>query len=148
MLHIVVTVILLCPFVASAQNDAEQSFEIQKQYRKLRFEDFYTNLEKLEQNEAERQQGASQAKQERKKINDEYERSRAEYVRNRRAKTELDATAWENETKAQRLAHEKARADYVLRRNRMNKEVHSVGEIPETDEYDINVNYEEEQNQE
>jgi isoleucyl-tRNA synthetase len=148
MLHIFVTVILLCPFVASAQNDAEQSFEIQKQYRKLRFEDFYTNLEKLEQNEAERQQGASQAKQERKKINDEYERSRAEYVRNRRAKTELDATAWENETKAQRLAHEKARADYVLRRNRMNKEVHSVGEIPETDEYDINVNYEEEQNQE
>jgi hypothetical protein len=121
-----------------------EEFAIKRRYEIQKVEDFYTRLNELERREAERRKGADEVRQKRILNSKEYEAARQEYVRMRKAKPIPNSLEWEQEQKAKAKLYEQARADYVRHRDQLRKELRGVGAIPEEDEFDFNLNYENE----
>ncbi|MCB0351632.1 MAG: hypothetical protein KDD38_10645, partial [Bdellovibrionales bacterium] len=72
------------------------------------------------------------------------EAARQEFIKERKAKPKEDTTSWEKELVEQKRQHEIERKAFVKRRDEMNRILNSVGQIPEEDEYDIDLDYVEE----
>jgi hypothetical protein len=125
---------------AHAEDGTAQEFLSKKQYYRDRLVGFYDRLEELDRQDEERRKGEQETRIMRRKISDEYEQDRRDYVRNRRPKTLADDTAWEAELKARREAYERDRREYVKKRNDLEQAIRSVLKIDANEELGIETN--------
>lgn len=113
---------------------AENEFRVKRDFYETRFADYYTRLLELDRMAESREMGAEEARMKRKKIIEEYEKTRREYARTRRAKPEIDPSLHEKELKERERAREIARKDYLRRKQELNKVMKRTSFIPEEEE--------------
>jgi len=134
---VVLFALVVCMPGANANENAAEEFEIIKQYQKERVQDFYSRFIFLDRLEAERRRGEEEIRRERKQVAEEAEAARKAFVLQRKSIPPQDPAAWEREVKARQQEHEKARAEYVRRRNEMRSALRRSPQINEIDEYDL-----------
>lgn len=136
---ILVLACLMANQAMAIDSDPTDEFEIKKNYQKERIEDFYQRFNMLEKLDVERRRGENEKRVERKKIAEEYERDRLEHVKLRKEKPIEDPTAFEREIKERQRQHELSRQHFVKSRDEMLRVLKRTGDVPEEDEYDIDL---------
>lgn len=116
-----------------------QEFEVKQRYNEERIQDFYLRLNQIERADAERRRGEDDKRKERRMIEREYEKSRREYVLQRKEKPPEDSSAYDLELKNLMRERELARQKFVNNRDQMLKILRRAGDVPEEDEYDLNL---------
>jgi hypothetical protein len=130
--------ILCLPSVLWAQHaDSTDEYVIKKEYQRERVEDFYKRFNDIERADNERRQGEDEMRAARKRQLTEYERDRAEFVKQRKLKPQEDNLAWENETKQRAAEYERDRREFVVKQRELRNTLRREGQIPEEDEYDL-----------
>lgn len=98
-----------------------------------KYQDYFTHQQKEKRFETQRRAGAKQAKAERAREEQAYERARKQFIKQRKA--EPDPTplrrAWEAEQRREAREYERARKAYRLKRQRIEKVEKSARQIPE-----------------
>jgi hypothetical protein len=123
--------------VSAYDSETEANFHVDYEYQKERVEDFYRRFVDIENMDKERRRGESEKRKERQQIAKDYEASRREFVKQRKAAPIEDPTAWEAEVKARKAEYEQSRRNYVMKRNQTLQQLRKFGRVPEEDEYDL-----------
>lgn len=119
------------------EKTAAQDFEIRQKNLMDRYEDYYTRMALQERESLRRERGASEMHVEREKMKAETEKIRREF---KRPKSESDLAAeraYEAQLKVDKLAQEKARAEYVRQRQALEKMENGASRIPDNEELGI-----------
>lgn len=127
---------------AQLRGSTEQEFQIKKEFLEKRYQNFFVREIEADRRERLRQEAASQQKAARKVIQEAYEKSRREYVANRKAEPEISNEQHLKEIAEQKKAHEKTRLEYIRRRDNLKRIESSTGVIPEWIEYKLYEPYE------
>lgn len=136
--------LIIIPVCSTANDDslAVQGFELKRQNRVERIQDFYVRLNQIERQDMQRRQGEDEKRRERKRLQDEYEKTRREYILQRKQRPVEDPTAFERELKQRILEHERARQEFVKTRDKMLNVLRQVGDIPPEDELELDMSTE------
>ena len=127
---------------AQLRGSTEQEFSIKKDHLQKRYQDFFVRENEADRRERRRLEAASEQKEARKSILEAYERSRKEFVANRKSKPALSKEEHLKEIAEQKKEHEKARLEYIKRRNNLSRIESSTGVIPDWIEYKLYEPYE------
>lgn len=121
----------------SDEKTAAQDFEIRQQNLMDRYEDYYTRMALQERESLRRERGADEMHMERQKMKAEAEKIRREF---KRPKSESDLAAekaYDEQMKQNKIAQDKARAEYVRQRQLLEKMENGVSRIPDNEELGI-----------
>ncbi|OFZ16934.1 MAG: hypothetical protein A2Z20_09525 [Bdellovibrionales bacterium RBG_16_40_8] len=113
-----------------------------KRYLRNRIEDFYKRINDIDRQNTARERGENETRKERKKLAEEAERYRKEYILSKRHDLPVDPMNWIRELKERQAVYEKSRQEFVKKRNEIKMATQGLS-LPESEEYDIMTSEEE-----
>lgn len=117
--------------------DDQMEFDIIKEALESRYRDFYVHLNDLDRRETEASKFAEEQRKARKLNEEQLEKDRLAYIKERRAEPEMDPSAYEKELEAQNRDYLLRQKQYVERRNKLRDFEKRMGMVPEDIEYEL-----------
>lgn len=138
------TQLLVFSISAMGQSPApsDRDFEVKRDYLRQRYADFYIRQNEKDRQTSQREFGAQEVRDERKRLAKTYEADRKNFVKNRKTKVEKSEEPHEKELKEQQAARQKALVEYRKKQQRLQGIEKQVGTIPDWMEYELYDTYE------